>query len=61
MPPDIFKKQRLLRRFKREFKYRIVRDRTIPSYFLQFENGVYQTEKNAENMQVENEEIKYQD
>ena len=61
LPPDIFKKQRLLRRFKREFKYRIVRDRTIPSYFLQFENGVYQTEKNAENMQVENEEIKYQD
>lgn len=39
LPPDLFKKFRLLRRFKREFKYRIVRDR-VPNYFLQFEKGV---------------------
>ena len=43
LPSDIFKKFRLLRRFKREFKHRIVRDR-VPNYFLQFEYGVYNNE-----------------
>lgn len=42
LPSNIYKKFRLLKRFKHEFKHRIRKDRQIPAYFLQFERGVFE-------------------
>ena len=47
MPTELFKKFRLLKRFKEEFKFRIMKDR-IPSYFLHFERGVYEKQGQAD-------------